>query len=103
MVPRNLVKQVRQGSSVAELPWVGNQQHDIAVAKLNRKVQFSEYVRPVCLPDFVPPVDANIYITGWGSTKQVRYKISEYYSFRLYFRDIILNNKKFRLDQVVQN
>ena len=61
-------------------PLVGNQQHDIDVAKLNRKVQFSEYVRPVCLPDFVPPVVANIHITGQGSIKQVRYLIREYLS-----------------------
>jgi hypothetical protein len=52
-------------------PWVGNQMHDIAVAKLHRAVDITEYVRPVCLPQYVPPVDEKLFITGWGNTKRV--------------------------------
>ena len=52
-------------------PWIGNQMHDIAVAKLHRPIAVTDYVKPVCLPDIVPPVRADIYITGWGSTKNV--------------------------------
>lgn len=52
-------------------PWIGNQMHDIAVARLHRPIEVTDYVRPVCLPQFVPPVDGKIYITGWGNTKKV--------------------------------
>lgn len=52
-------------------PWIGNQMHDIAVARMHRPIEVTEYVRPVCLPKFVPPVDGKIYITGWGNTKKV--------------------------------
>lgn len=31
----------------------------------------TSYVKPACLPRFVPPVDGKLYITGWGSTKSV--------------------------------
>ncbi|CAG5095546.1 Oidioi.mRNA.OKI2018_I69.XSR.g14233.t1.cds [Oikopleura dioica] len=52
-------------------PWVGNQQHDIALARLHKPVEITSYVKPACLPKFVPPVDGKLYITGWGSTKSV--------------------------------
>jgi len=52
-------------------PWIGNQMHDIAVARLHRPIEVTDYVRPVCLPQFIPPVDGKIYITGWGNTKKV--------------------------------
>jgi len=52
-------------------PWVGNQQHDIALGRLHKAIEVSSYVKPVCLPRFVPPVDGKLYITGWGSTKSV--------------------------------
>ena len=52
-------------------PW-GNQEHDIAVAKLAGKpLKFTDYVKPVCLPTFVPPVGDKLMITGWGSTQDV--------------------------------
>lgn len=52
-------------------PW-GNQEHDIAVAKLAGKpLKFTDYVKPVCLPSFVPPVGDKLMITGWGSTQDV--------------------------------
>ena len=52
-------------------PW-GNQKNDIAVAKLAGKpVTVTDYVRPVCLPTFVPPVGDKLIITGWGGTENV--------------------------------
>ena len=52
--------------------------NDIALVKLAEPTQFTEYIRPVCLPD--PTVDvtsktyrlnglASCYILGWGEVK----------------------------------
>ena len=52
--------------------------NDIALVKLVDSVSFTEYIRPVCLPD--PTVDvtsktyrlnglASCYILGWGEMK----------------------------------
>ena len=42
------------------------------MAKLAGKpLKFTDYVKPVCLPTFVPPVGDKLMITGWGSTQDV--------------------------------
>lgn len=46
-------------------------QFDIGLLKLKGKVQFTDYIRPACLPnnaDFIWPVGSTCYVTGWGAT-----------------------------------
>ena len=41
--------------------------HDIALFKLQETVQFNDYIRPICLPQFNENVE-NAVVTGWGTT-----------------------------------
>ncbi|KAK8775081.1 hypothetical protein V5799_010385 [Amblyomma americanum] len=45
--------------------------HDVAVLKLSFPVNFTEHVRPVCLPGLGEslPVNTTCYSTGWGATR----------------------------------
>jgi len=51
-----------------------SQHHDIALLRLNKDVNFSEWVSPICLPttaeirekDFA---GADLFVSGWGSTE----------------------------------
>ncbi|GFS35651.1 ovochymase-1, partial [Trichonephila inaurata madagascariensis] len=45
--------------------------HDIALIKLNAPVQFSDVVRPACLPSLGWDLRAGslCYVTGWGETR----------------------------------
>lgn len=45
--------------------------HDIALIKLDRPVNFTNYVRPVCLPERSTVFDGQTcVVTGWGVTRQ---------------------------------
>ncbi|XP_065078766.1 CLIP domain-containing serine protease B15-like [Ochlerotatus camptorhynchus] len=53
---------------------VRNKVHDITLLKLARDVQFSKYVRPICLPfdetiRNLPIDDEDFTVTGWGQTE----------------------------------
>lgn len=41
--------------------------HDIALVRLDKKVQFSDYIRPACLVD-TPDPPSKAIATGWGDT-----------------------------------
>ncbi|XP_040079478.1 enteropeptidase-like [Ixodes scapularis] len=43
---------------------------DLALLKLKEPVNFTRYIRPICLPQHCeePPSDASIYGAGWGMT-----------------------------------
>ena len=45
-------------------------QFDVALLVLSKYVQFSDYIRPVCLPEPDSPDQnlTNLVITGWGNT-----------------------------------
>ncbi|XP_058981501.1 uncharacterized protein LOC109611842 [Musca domestica] len=44
--------------------------NDIALIKLDRKVQFKEHIKPICLPiHLYTPTEENFFIAGWGHTK----------------------------------
>uniref|UniRef100_A0A8C5M5J7 Peptidase S1 domain-containing protein n=1 Tax=Leptobrachium leishanense TaxID=445787 RepID=A0A8C5M5J7_9ANUR len=46
--------------------------NDISLLKLSTLVKFTEYIRPVCLPETsdVFPDDTSCYVTGWGRTTE---------------------------------
>ncbi|XP_064596386.1 transmembrane protease serine 9-like [Liolophura sinensis] len=45
--------------------------HDIALIKLDRPVNVTDYIRPVCLPDSSAEFDRQTcVVTGWGVTRQ---------------------------------
>ncbi|XP_058451564.1 serine protease snake-like [Malaya genurostris] len=44
-----------------------SQYHDIALIKLDRKVTFSPYIRPICLPTDGDISNARSIATGWGT------------------------------------
>ena len=46
--------------------------HDIALMKLERPVEFSDYIRPVCLNTEAneTAIYTNCYATGWGRTAE---------------------------------
>lgn len=55
--------------------------HDIALAKLDRRIQISEFVRPVCLPNGEIPKDGTrCYSTGFGVTGEIMQPCSVPYS-----------------------
>ena len=41
-------------------------ENDIALITLAEDVTFNEYIRPICLPHYVPSVDLFCVATGWG-------------------------------------
>ncbi|XP_076369183.1 chymotrypsin-like elastase family member 2A [Tachypleus tridentatus] len=45
--------------------------NDVTLFKLNAPVNFTDYVRPICLPPIneLLPVGTSSYVTGWGSTR----------------------------------
>jgi len=43
--------------------------YDIALIKLSTDVQYSDAVRPVCLPDSSPPDYTSCVAIGWGETQ----------------------------------
>lgn len=55
-------------------PYDTNQYHDVALLRLIRDVQFSDFVRPICLPK-IPTlltksyVNKNLVVAGWGKTE----------------------------------
>ncbi|CAL8316751.1 unnamed protein product [Arctogadus glacialis] len=70
----NRFETVRQVSRVLlasgyESPEMGS---DLALVRLDRPVEWSEYVRPVCLPDAGVrfPGGRPCYVTGWGHIRQ---------------------------------
>ena len=46
----------------------GNYKHDIALLRLSRDVNFTDYIQPICLPEneSVPQI---LHVTGWGITE----------------------------------
>lgn len=48
--------------------------HDIALLRLKYPVQFSDYIKPVCLPsDESAPNEAKFLAAGWGANLQNKY------------------------------
>ncbi|CAG9856891.1 unnamed protein product [Phyllotreta striolata] len=47
-----------------------NAQNDIALIKLDREVEFTDYIKPVCLPNENSYYDTNtrVMVAGWGKT-----------------------------------
>ncbi|XP_063371253.1 venom protease-like [Cydia amplana] len=43
-------------------------QHDIALLELDRRVEFSEFIRPACLPSPAIPITTDRILAGWGKT-----------------------------------
>ncbi|XP_061638086.1 transmembrane protease serine 5 isoform X2 [Phyllopteryx taeniolatus] len=77
VVTRNLAKMMeRTGHTVEKIVYNKNYNHvshdsDIAMMKLWNPLNFSETVRPVCLPqyDYDPPGGTQCWISGWGYTQ----------------------------------
>ncbi|CDW60588.1 Trypsin domain containing protein [Trichuris trichiura] len=47
-----------------------NKKDDIAILKLDRKVNYNKYIQGICLPSIneeLPPQGGRCFITGWGS------------------------------------
>ncbi|CDW55590.1 Trypsin domain containing protein [Trichuris trichiura] len=47
-----------------------NEEDDIAILKLNRKVNYNKYIQGICLPSIdeeLPPQGGRCFVTGWGS------------------------------------
>lgn len=48
--------------------------NDIAILKLKEDVPFSDFIQPVCLPEYsindTLPEDTEVYATGWGRTNK---------------------------------
>nr|QYL00320.1 pro-phenoloxidase activating protein I [Holotrichia parallela] len=49
--------------------------HDIALIRLNRYVDFTDFIRPVCLPQMTDEanVGERLTVTGWGKTERVNF------------------------------
>jgi len=49
-----------------------NHDYDFALLKLDRKVTFTDRVRPACLPEHTTsfPIGTECYISGWGLLKE---------------------------------
>ncbi|KAJ3647406.1 hypothetical protein Zmor_019285 [Zophobas morio] len=56
-----------------------NQYHDIALLRLKEEVEFSDFIKPVCLPTTVKDVyrsyrgENNVIVAGWGLTETEKY------------------------------
>ncbi|CAG9822462.1 unnamed protein product [Phaedon cochleariae] len=48
-----------------------NRYNDIALVRLSRPVQYSNFIRPICLPEpnEVANVGENVIVAGWGATE----------------------------------
>ncbi|XP_048417876.2 transmembrane protease serine 4a isoform X3 [Stegostoma tigrinum] len=46
--------------------------YDIALIKVKSPLPYTDYIRPVCLPNYASPVPKKIlaWVTGWGYTKE---------------------------------
>ncbi|KAK7571064.1 hypothetical protein V9T40_014668 [Parthenolecanium corni] len=44
-------------------------QNDIALVKLERSVEYNQYVRPLCLPNIDVKPNETIFVAGWGATE----------------------------------
>ncbi|XP_066250041.1 trypsin-1-like [Euwallacea similis] len=44
--------------------------HDIALLKLRKPVEFSKFIRPICLPSSVDPAGKHGVVIGWGRTSE---------------------------------
>ena len=46
--------------------------NDIALIQLSKKVNFTKYIRPICVPSsgFPDPSGTNAFVSGWGTTSQ---------------------------------
>ena len=46
--------------------------NDIALLKLSRKVKFTKYIRPACVPSAAAVIrtGANAFVSGWGATSE---------------------------------
>ncbi|XP_055384435.1 venom protease-like [Condylostylus longicornis] len=51
--------------------------HDIALIKLDRKVNINPYKRPACLPSTFDGPESTVIVTGWGRTKYLGGRSSE--------------------------
>nr|XP_023021789.1 serine protease snake-like isoform X2 [Leptinotarsa decemlineata] len=47
----------------------GKQYNDIALLQLDRPVDFSDYIAPICLSDFKDFVNTKLIATGWGKVE----------------------------------
>ncbi|XP_063979971.1 uncharacterized protein LOC135163987 isoform X2 [Diachasmimorpha longicaudata] len=45
--------------------------NDVAVLRLEKPVTFSDYVRPICLPDREPKSGTSCTVTGWGQLYEI--------------------------------
>ncbi|XP_015111459.1 uncharacterized protein LOC107037419 [Diachasma alloeum] len=45
--------------------------NDVAVLRLEKPVTFSDYVRPICLPDSEPKSGTSCTVTGWGQLYEI--------------------------------
>lgn len=49
-------------------PQVSGQQNDIALVRLSRDVSFTNFIKPICLPEG-PQLDNKLTVAGWGQTE----------------------------------
>lgn len=42
--------------------------HSLAMVRLAKPAQFSQYVQPIPLPSSCPPPGQSCHVSGWGST-----------------------------------
>ena len=61
--PRNPNVQENTGSSL--------QLHDLALIELKIRLDFTDFIKPICLPDVVPEEQDIIWAAGWGLTKNI--------------------------------
>lgn len=66
--------------------------NDIAILRLEKPVKFSDYIRPICLPDTEPKSGTICTVTGWGQLFEIgrNYRMYNSYTFNISFSCIIL-------------
>lgn len=64
--PKNPDGYVATGNEQSSL-----QLHDLALIELRIPLDFTDYIKPICLPDVVPEAQDVIWGAGWGLTKGV--------------------------------
>lgn len=52
----------------------GTQRNDIAIVKLNQTVEYTQFVRPICLPNAEPQPDEDTIVAGWGRIEEKKDK-----------------------------